>query len=127
MPCTPDAIQFNRNSEWVYFKKANCSLVEHWKDRYDAKTKVEWTQKVGESWLLDPDCESVTPLVPGSDWKKGDTVWAVPISTMGAFRDADLIRQLASALSASVHKRIRLTLSESGYPQDALDAIRLPK
>jgi hypothetical protein len=37
MPCTPDAIELSDNGEEVYFKKANCSLVKHWKDKYDAK------------------------------------------------------------------------------------------
>lgn len=127
MPCTSDAIEFNDNGEEVYFKKTDCPLVKHWKIKYDAKTKVEWIPEVGTPLLFDPDIESVTSMVPGSDLKRGDTVWAVSNSIMGAYRDASLIRRLAFAATANEYEEIRLSLSKAGYPPEALDAITLPK
>ena len=127
MPCTPDAIEPNEGDEEVYFKKTDCSLVKHWKNKYDAKTKVEWIPEVGTPLLLDPDIESVTSVVPGSDLKRGDIVWAVPKTIMGASHDASLIKRLAFAATANEYEEIRLSLSKAGYPPDALDAITLPK
>ena len=121
MPCTSDAIEFNDNGKEVYFKKTDCRLVKHWKIKYDAKTKVEWISEVGILHLFDPDFE------PGPDCKRGDPVWAVSSSIMGAYHDASLIRRLVLATTANEYEEIRSSLSETGYPPDVLDAITLPK
>jgi hypothetical protein len=99
----------------------------HWKNKYDAKTKVEWIPKAGTPLLFDPDIEAVTPIVPGSHYQKGNTVWAVPSSTMGAYHDADLIRRLAFAATANEYEAAHRGLSEADYPRQALDGITWPR
>ena len=132
MSCTPDAVDFKDNGEYIYFKKTDCSLVKHWATKYDAKEKMEWIPEVsgtlvGEPELSDPDVEHIISIVPGPELRKGDTVWAVPSSTMGASSDASLIERLVSTASAKDYEEIRRNLSEAGYPDDVLDAAPTPR
>ena len=127
MRCTPGMVEFKDDGREIHFKKSDCPLVRYWASKYGAKVKMAWIPKEGGSPLLfDPDVEHVASMASGLKLEKGDTVWAVPSSTMGAFRDASLIERLVSTASAKDHEEIRRNLSEAGYPDDILDAASTP-
>jgi hypothetical protein len=128
MRCTPGMVEFKDDGREIHVRKSDCLLVQYWASKYGARVKVAWTPKEGGSpLLLDHDVEQVTSLVPGPEWEKGDTVWAVPSSTMGAFHEASLIERLVSTASAKDYEEIRRSLSEAGCPDDVLDAAPTPR
>ena len=89
--------------------------------------KVAWKREgEGSPSLFDPDVEWVADLAPGPAPQKGDMVWAVPSSTMGAFHDASLIQRLVSTVSAREYEEIHRALSEAGYPNDVLAVAPAP-
>ena len=123
MSCTPETVKVEDDGRDVYLPDSDCSLVLHWKTKYEAKLKVAWIPKGGG-----------LPLLYDADWKptgqlstKGPTVWAVPSPTIGAYRDAVLIQRLVSPASAWDYQESRRNLSDAGYPDDALDAVPPPK
>ena len=128
MRCAPGMVEFKDDGREIHVKKSDCSLIQYWASKYGAKVKVAWAPKEGGSPLLfDPDVEQVASMAPSPELEKGDTVWAVPSSTMGAFRDASLIERLVSTASAKDYEEIRRNLSEAGYPDDVLDAAPTPR
>jgi hypothetical protein len=125
MRCLPEMVTFENDGEEIYVKKSECPLARYWASKYGAKVKVAWLPKGGGAPLLF-DSDYVTSIVPGQGLEKGDTVWAVPSSTTGAFHDASLIEHLLSTTNAKDYKEIRRNLSEAGYPDDVLDAVPTP-
>ena len=127
MHCTPGMVEFKDNGKEIYVKKGDCPLVRYWASKHGAKMKVVWIPKEGGGPLLfDSDIEYVSSIAPDQELEKGDTVWAVPSSKTGAFRDACLIERLLSTANAKDYDEIRRNLSESGYPGDVLDAAPTP-
>lgn len=127
MHCTSEMVTVKDDGREVYIKKSECPLVRCWASKYGAKVKVAWIPKGGGCPVLfDPDVEYITSMTPDQELEKGDTMWAVPSSTMGAFRDASLIERLLSTTNAKDYKEIRRNLSEAGYPDDVLDAAPTP-
>jgi hypothetical protein len=125
MHCTPEIVTFKDDGNEIYVKKSECPLVRYWASQYRAKVKVAWIPRAGGCpRLFDPDC--VVYMAPGQELEKGDTMWAVPSSTMGAFRDANLIERLLSTANAKDYEEIRRNLSEAGYPDDVLDTAPTP-
>jgi len=96
MCCTPDMVEFENNGEEIYVKKTDCPLVKHWARKYQAKVKVASIPKLGSPLLFDSDVEHVAFMAPGSEVERGDTVWAVPSSTMGVLHDAPPVRHRSS-------------------------------
>jgi hypothetical protein len=127
MCCTSEMITFRDNGKEIHVKRSECPLVQYWASKYGAKVKVAWIPKGGGYPLLfDPDIEYATSMAPGRELVKGDTMWAVPSSTMGAFRDACLIERLLSTADAMDYSEVRRDLSRAGYPDAVLDAAPAP-
>jgi len=122
MRCTSDMVNDDDDGREVHFKKTDCPLVEHWAGMYNARVKVKWISGAGGCLLLDPDYTAC-----GSEWKKGDTVWAASSLIMGASRDAHLIKRLVSTTSMQEYGEIRQSLSKFGYPDNVLDAVPSPE
>lgn len=125
MHCTPKMAMFKDDGREIYVKESECPLIQFWASKYGAKVKVAWIPKGGGSPLLF-DSEYVASVAPGQELEKGDSMWTVPSSTMGAFHDANLIERLLSTADAKDYKEIRRNLSEVGYPDDVLDAAPTP-
>ena len=128
MSCTPQTVEVEDDGEDVWVPTSDCSLVQHWATKYEAEEKLEWTSnKTGRTMLTERNVKDVRSSVPGEEWKKGPTVWAVPSPTIGAYRDADLIQRLVSPASARDYQESRRNLSRAGYPDDVLDAVPTPR
>ena len=125
MRCTPDMVEFKSADGEIYVKKTDCLLTEHWRRKHNARAKTEWMPQVGRPWLEDPDIESMVSVVPGPEWNKVDTVWAVP-SSDAAREEAVLIQRFVSATRMADYRSIRARLSQAGYPESALDAVSPP-
>jgi len=123
---TPDVVGFADDGKWIYVKKTDCPLVDYWARRHQADETVALAQKARPPIVLDPGEEFVASMAPGSEIEGEDTVWVVPSSTMGAFREASLIKRLVFAVSAKDNREIRRGLSEIGYPDDILDTVPSP-
>jgi hypothetical protein len=132
MHCTPEIVTFKDDGKEIYVKKSECPLVRYWASQYRAKVKVAWIPKEGGRPLLSdpdvqyPDVEYVASMAPGQEFEKGGTMWVVPSSTIGAFRDANLIERLLCTANAKDYEEIRRNLSEAGYPDDVLDTAPTP-
>ncbi len=123
-----EPVEFKNDGREIYTKRSDCSLVKHWARRYGAKVKTAWMPKEGgTASLFESDDEDVRSLAPDSDSEKGDTVWAVPSSTMGAVHDASLITRFASAATVTDYDEIRRSLMAAGYPNNVLDTVPAPK
>ena len=122
MPCTPDIVDSDDNGKEVYLRKTDCPLVEYWAGRYNARVKVKWLSVTGVWLLADPG-----DSVGGSEWEKGEAVWAASSLVMGASNDAYLIKRLVSTSNQDEYNEIRHTLSKSGYPEEALDSVPPPR
>jgi hypothetical protein len=128
MHCPPETVQFQNNGREIYVKKSDCPLVRHWATKYGAVEKVAWGPKGGGTTLLDlPEFEPGPSMAPGSELEKGDTVWAVPSSRMGAYNDGKLIQRLASTASVKDYHEFRQSLLAAGYPKSTLDEVPAPK
>ena len=128
MLCTPEMVKFEDNGKEIYFKVSKCPLVQHWATKYRAKRMVEEIPKGGGCPLLhELGWEPIGFLDGSPRGEKGDTVWVVPSSTMGASHDANLIRRLLSATNAKDYKDIRRNLSEAEYPGHVFDAAPSPR
>jgi len=128
MHCPPEKVQFQNNGREIYVKKSDCPLAAHWASKYGAEEKVAWRSKEGGTpFLVESDVEHVASMAPGSELEKGDTVWAVPSSRMGAYNDGKLIQRLASTASVKDYHEFRQSLLAAGYPKSTLDEVPAPK
>ncbi len=128
MCCTPEILTLGDTGDWVYLEASECPLVQYWATKYRAKRMVEEIPKGGGCPLLhELGWEPIGFLDGSPRGEKGDTVWVVPSSTMGAFPEANLIQRLLSTANAEDYKEIRRTLSKAKYPDNVLAAAPKPK
>lgn len=121
-----DEIVVGDNGLYVWLRPVTGSLVEFWARRYGARAMEECISDHGHVDLVDAgyDCPFVLGARP---YRKGAAVLAALSHDMGAYYEAQLMREFLSATTADDYSRARRALSQASYPDELLDSVRSPE